>query len=223
MENEIDTNAILTRDISELSDAIDEYGYMDDDSDILDEGLKINVKKNDMPKVTTTIISKLIDFSQKEIKDEIKDKGNGKSVSDYEIPDKDRHLTINQMRQYIISNGDSDAKDSIRDKVSSLNKMIDKAKVSDKTDFQIGYGTINSIYSLYKRVRNATEKKNGTLTEAVTFIDNAGNVKTMSAEDYNKDMHEYNTSTQIPDYRKKKKIEYKLITEEDTVENILGS
>ena len=35
------------------------------------------------------------------------------------------------------------------------------------------------------------------LTESVTFVDNAGNVKTMSAENYNKDMHEYNTKTGI--------------------------
>ena len=35
------------------------------------------------------------------------------------------------------------------------------------------------------------------LTESVTFVDNAGNVKTMSAENYNKDMHEYNTKTSI--------------------------
>ena len=49
------------------------------------------------------------------------------------------------------------------------------------------------------------------LTEAVTFVDNAGNVKTMSAENYNKDMHEYNTKTSVHHKRfKLKKRTYNL-------------
>lgn len=49
------------------------------------------------------------------------------------------------------------------------------------------------------------------LTESVTFVDNAGNVKTMSAENYNKDMHEYNTKTSVHHKRfKLKKRTYNL-------------
>ena len=46
---------------------------------------------------------------------------------------------------------------------------------------------------------DVTAKPNdgNSLTESVTFVDNAGSVKTMSAENYNKDMHEYNTKTSI--------------------------
>lgn len=53
------------------------------------------------------------------------------------------------------------------------------------------------------------------LNEAVTFIDNAGNLKTMSTPDYVKDMHEYHTETQIGPYKKRKKIDYKLISENE--------
>lgn len=67
------------------------------------------------------------------------------------------------------------------------------------------------------------------LTEAVTFIDNAGNLKTMTTPDYVKDMHEYHTEIQIEKYKKKKKIDYKLLSEaefkklsEMTIDEILA-
>lgn len=55
------------------------------------------------------------------------------------------------------------------------------------------------------------------LDESVTFIDNAGNLKTMSTEDYVKDQHEYHTETQIANFdkKKRKKIDYKLISESE--------
>lgn len=62
------------------------------------------------------------------------------------------------------------------------------------------------------------------LTEAVTYIDNAGNLKTTSAVDYNKSTHEYNTETQIREYKKKLKKEYNLVEDTDlslAVEDIL--
>ena len=58
-----------------------------------------------------------------------------------------------------------------------------------------------------------TESKNEQLTESVTFVDNAGQVKTMSVEDYNKDMHEYHTETQIKPYKRKKIRHYNLLSE----------
>ena len=60
-----------------------------------------------------------------------------------------------------------------------------------------------------------------TLNESVTFIDNAGNLKTMLTPDYVKDMHEYNTDTEIAKYKKKKKIiDYKLLSEEIDINSI---
>jgi len=56
------------------------------------------------------------------------------------------------------------------------------------------------------------------LTEAVTFVDNAGKLKTTSVEDYVKSMHEYDTKTQIPMYKSKKVKEYKLLSEEELLE-----
>jgi len=41
------------------------------------------------------------------------------------------------------------------------------------------------------------KKDKKTINEAVTFIDNAGNLKTKTAEEYNKDMHQYNTKMSI--------------------------
>ena len=60
---------------------------------------------------------------------------------------------------------------------------------------------------------DVTAKPNdgNSLTESVTFVDNAGNVKTMSVENYNKDMHEYNTKTSVHHKRfKLKKRTYNL-------------
>lgn len=66
-----------------------------------------------------------------------------------------------------------------------------------------------------------SEVENQILDEAVTFIDNAGNLKTMSTPDYVKDQHEYHTETQIAKYeKKKKKRDYKLISEEIDIDNI---
>lgn len=52
------------------------------------------------------------------------------------------------------------------------------------------------------------------LKESVTFIDNAGNLKTMSAENYNKDMHEYHSNYQIKRFRISKNKTYKLRDDE---------
>lgn len=59
------------------------------------------------------------------------------------------------------------------------------------------------------------------INEAVTYIDNAGNLKTKNAIDYVKDMHEYNTETQIKKYKKEKKKEYNLVSEEISLDEIL--
>lgn len=56
------------------------------------------------------------------------------------------------------------------------------------------------------------------LNEAVTFVDNAGNVKTTSAEEYNKQMHEYDTETEIEKYKKSNKKKYKLLDENSSPE-----
>lgn len=58
--------------------------------------------------------------------------------------------------------------------------------------------------------------KNQQLNESVTFIDNAGNLKTMTVENYNKDMHEYHTKTQIEKFDKKnlKNRDYELLDED---------
>lgn len=66
-----------------------------------------------------------------------------------------------------------------------------------------------------QEVKKVEEKKKEVLKEAVTFVDNAGNVKTTTAEEYNKQMHEYDTDTQIKDFKKKdlEKREYNLLDE----------
>lgn len=66
-----------------------------------------------------------------------------------------------------------------------------------------------------QEVKKVEEKKEEVLKEAVTFVDNAGNVKTTTAEEYNKQMHEYDTDTQIKDFKKKdlEKREYNLLDE----------
>lgn len=56
--------------------------------------------------------------------------------------------------------------------------------------------------------------KEKSLTESVTFIDNAGNLKTMSAENYNKDMHEYHANYQIKKFKLIKNKSYKLRDDE---------
>lgn len=53
-------------------------------------------------------------------------------------------------------------------------------------------------------------EKTEQLTEAVTFVDNNGAVKTTTAVEYNKSMHEYDTKTQIPLFKKLKRKDYKL-------------
>lgn len=58
------------------------------------------------------------------------------------------------------------------------------------------------------------DAKGKPLTESVTFIDNAGNLKTMSAENYNKDMHEYHSNYQIKKFRISKNKTYKLRDDE---------
>lgn len=72
-----------------------------------------------------------------------------------------------------------------------------------------------------KEIISMFQNKKEVLDEAVTYIDNAGNLKTKSVIDYNKDMHEYHTETQIAKYeKKKKKRDYKLISEEIDIDNI---
>lgn len=47
--------------------------------------------------------------------------------------------------------------------------------------------------------------KSTQLSEAVTFIDNAGKIKTTTADEYNKSMHEYDTDTEIEHVNKRLK------------------
>lgn len=78
--------------------------------------------------------------------------------------------------------------------------------------------TMYELSEAIEKYGNLTEDSTpAELNEAVTFIDNAGNLKTMKTEDYVKDQHEYNTKTSIEPYDKKKRkiIDYKLISESD--------
>lgn len=65
-------------------------------------------------------------------------------------------------------------------------------------------------------------KESVVLGEAVTYIDNAGNLKTKLTADYVKDQHLYDTKTQIEKYEKnrKKKKDYKLISESIDIDSI---
>lgn len=72
-----------------------------------------------------------------------------------------------------------------------------------------------------KEILSMFRENNQMLEESVTFIDNAGNLKTTSTPDYVKSMHEYDTDTQIAKYEKKKKRrDYKLISEEIDIDGI---
>lgn len=86
--------------------------------------------------------------------------------------------------------------------------------LKEKVDNKVIYTDVNEseVTELFNEFYY--EKKKESLNEAVTFIDNAGNLKTMNVEDYNKNMHEYNTDTEIEKYKKKNKKEYKLIEED---------
>lgn len=110
----------------------------------------------------------------------------------------------------------------------SENLILFSSEFSSIIKEAISYLSTNEIEYLKENASDDTKelismfhKETQTLDEAVTYIDNAGNLKTKSAVDYVKDMHYYDTETQIAKYeKKKKKRDYKLISEEIDIDNI---
>lgn len=134
--------------------------YLTESSENIKESFDpIILKASEVNRLKTIPISKLLYLTRDEIKNEIKEKHNGKEISDYQIPKEDKTLTLSVIESYIKQNGDGDAKKALADKMKNLNKFIEKFKNSDNDAANLAYGTINGIYSLYKRVRNTKERK----------------------------------------------------------------
>ena len=83
-------------------------------------------------------------------------------------------------------------------------KEEEKGADNAKNDVKFPYYKKTEDGSCEVSIGSASNASGDALTESVTFIDNAGNLKTMSAKNYNKDMHEYHTDYQIKKFRIRK-------------------
>lgn len=103
-------------------------------------------------------------------------------------------------------------KKGLEDKITKLKR--DQWSLKDQPD----PGLEKEIYNSEKKLANI--KENQTLTESVTYVDNAGRIKTSSTEGYVKSMHEYDTKYQIPTIPSvvSKKLKKKNLKEDNNLE-----
>jgi len=93
-----------------------------------------------------------------------------------------------------------------------------KSRIQDKViPTTLTESEVNEIFDKYENPKASSS----TLNEAVTYIDNAGNLKTTSEDVYNKSMHEYDTDINWKEKAQKgKNKEYKLITEDEDITDL---
>lgn len=113
----------------------------------------------------------------------------------------DPHYSLNEMIFKTIERfGYKTRLDNAKNELDTIIKSIEDQKTP----------VVNGKESISRDETIPEGAKHQTLTESVTFVDNAGNLKTMSAANYNKDMHEYHTKYEIKKFKLKKDLHYKL-------------
>lgn len=103
---------------------------------------------------------------------------------------------------------------------ADIRRILDEIENDETQNRNYRMSYTKTMYELAEAIENydylTKDSPAVVLDEAVTFIDNAGNLKTTSTEDYVKDQHEYHTETnnlEPYDKKKRKNKDYKLISE----------
>lgn len=171
----------LLKELVELNEAIDAYEYLETsalDEDILTESLQLHIRQEDMSKLFQIPIGKIFATLNNVDVFPLMREFNRK-LSDYKIAGKDAALTINKMKIYIFINGTLEERELLTDKLDSLEKKIARSYSRKNEEIiDVPYGSIKSIYSLYKKI----EKRKTPLKESV--ISDAKFAVKMDPEEY---------------------------------------
>ena len=141
------------------------YGeYIDTDSDesiddyLLTEGLSVTLSADRCKTIFNVPLKSLLDYADRDIRADIKDKDNGKSLEDYKIKSGDNGLTLNYMLAYIRRVGGSKEKDFLDIKIDYFMNIQDRARSGKAEECKISFASVNSVYRRYLKYKK--EKSN---------------------------------------------------------------
>lgn len=134
-----------------------EYIDTDDTQDIdgylLAEGLSVKLPVEKCKTVFNIPLRTLLDYDNTEIRADIKDKDNGKSLDDYKINSGDNGLTLNYMLAYIRRVGGSKEKDFLESKIDYFMSIQDRARAGKSDNFKISFASVNSVYRKFLKYK----------------------------------------------------------------------
>lgn len=99
-------------------------------------------------------IRRLRSYSDSDIRADIKEKDNGKTLEDYKIKNGDNGLTLNYMLAYIRRMGKDKEKDFLDAKIDYFTKIQDNARANKRNEFNISFASVNSVYRKYLKYKN---------------------------------------------------------------------
>lgn len=142
---------------------INESEFMDDfyaiygkvDSDYINESLSVELPAERCKTIFNIPLKSLMAYTEREIRDDIKEKDNGKEVKDYQVKSGDSGLTLNYMLAYIRRIGGSSEKDFLDAKIDYFMKIQDNARKEKKDSFKISFASVNSVYRKYLKYKGA--------------------------------------------------------------------
>lgn len=136
------------------------YGKLPEDKQINDtweyltEGLTTTLSANECKTIFNIPIRRLMSYTDSEIRADIKEKDNGKTLADYKINNGDNGLTLNYMLAYIRRIGGDKEKDFLDAKLDYFMKIQDNARDEKKDKFNISFTAVNSVYRKYLKYKN---------------------------------------------------------------------